>query len=214
MHPKKQSTTRILVECALLVAVASVLCIFPKFKFLPFGGSITICSMLPIVLISYRRGFKWGLLAGLAFAGIQMLTGFEAAGFSVFSILMIVLFDYVVAFTVLGLGGVFRNKLKKPGAELALGSVVVLLLRYLCHVISGYFVWGEYAGWFFGEAGTFGQSVLEHISGNTLAFVYSLVYNATYMLPEMIITGIVALLIGRFALYGIEQQSAHQQNLA
>ena len=74
------SKTKVLVEGALLIAISAVLSIWPKFKFLPYGGSITVCSMLPIILFSYRRGIKWGLLAGLAFALIQTITGFTSSG--------------------------------------------------------------------------------------------------------------------------------------
>ena len=69
-----------LTRCALLVAIAAVLSVFPKFEFLPYGGSITICSMLPIVLISYIYGLKWGFLSAFVFSLIQIFTGFSAAG--------------------------------------------------------------------------------------------------------------------------------------
>ncbi len=197
MQTKKKVNTRVLVECAMLVALSCVLSLFPKFKFLPYGGSITFCSMLPIVLISYRRGVKWGLLSGLVFALFQMMTGFTSAG----SIIVVVLFDYLVAFTVLGLGGLFRGKCKKPASELVLGSIVAIALRYLSHIISGYWVWADYAEWFFGEAGSFGQSVLSSMSGNGLALFYSVVYNGTYLIPELIITAIVSALISKYALF-------------
>ncbi|MDO4566179.1 MAG: energy-coupled thiamine transporter ThiT [Oscillospiraceae bacterium] len=205
---KRNETLRIIVECAMLVALSCVLSIFPKFKFLPYGGSITVCSMLPVILISYRRGLKWGLLSGLVFALFQMMTGFSSAGFSAFAIAMVVLFDYLIAFTLVGLGGLFRGKLAKSSSELALGSLLALGLRYLSHVVSGYFVWGEYAEWFFSEAGEFGAGVLEGFSGNALALIYSLIYNASYMLPEMLITALVAALISKYALYNLKTEAA------
>ncbi len=201
---KKKNTIRILVECALLIAIATVLCIYPKIKFLPYGGSVTLCSMLPVILISYRHGIRWGLLSGFAFSLIQLMTNSSGFGFSLFTAAMIVIFDFLVAFTVLGVGGIFRGKLKSAGAELALGSFVALSLRYVSHVISGYFVWGEYAEWFFGEAGGFGSWVTGHISGNALALVYSLCYNATYMIPEIILTVVVSLILSRYALFKVE----------
>ena len=204
MEAKKKVNTRVLVESAMLVALSCVLSLFPKFEFLPYGGSITFCSMLTIILISYRRGVKWGLLGGLVLAIFQMMTGFVSAGMSAGAIVVVVLFDYLIAFTVLGFGGIFRGKFKKPANELVLGSVVAIALRYVCHIISGYWVWGEYAEWFFGEAGAFGQSVLSSLSGNALALFYSVVYNGTYLIPEMIITGIVAALISKFALVNID----------
>ena len=63
MSTTKKSNTKVLVECALLIAIATVLnvvCSFIPFLNLPFGGGFTICSMLPIVLAAYRNGTKWG----------------------------------------------------------------------------------------------------------------------------------------------------------
>ena len=203
--PRAQaSKTRVLVECAMLVALACVLSVFPKFDILPYGGSITFCSMLPIILVSYRQGRKWGLLSGLVFAVFQILTGFVAAGLSGLAVAVEIVFDYLLAFTVLGVGGLFRGKFGKPAKELVLGSVVAISLRFLCHFIAGFLVWGEYAEWFFGQLGGFGQQVLGGMSGLGLAMFYSLCYNLTYILPEMIITCIVAAVLSRYALVSMD----------
>ena len=80
MSTTKKSNTKVLVECALLIAIATVLnvvCSFIPFLNLPFGGGFTICSMLPIVLAAYRNGTKWGLLTGFVYAVVQMLLGFK-----------------------------------------------------------------------------------------------------------------------------------------
>lgn len=185
-----------LTRCALLIAIAAVLSVFPKFEFLPYGGSITICSMLPIVLISYIFGLKWGFLSGFAFSLIQIFTGFSAAGaVSPLVTIGIVVFDYLVAFTILGIGGIYKGKLGSTAKELVLGSVTALSLRFLSHVVSGYLFFKDYAEWFFGEAGDFGAMILESISGNSLYLLYSFIYNATYMIPEIIFTAIAAALI-------------------
>jgi thiamine transporter len=200
MAKQSDSKTHILVESAILVAVASVLSIFPKLEFLPYGGSITICSMLPIILISYRRGPKWGFLSAFVFAIIQLLTGLHSiAGLSLITTVLAIILDYIIAFTVLGFGGVFRNKFKKRGPELVLGTVLATILRFLVHIISGIVVWGEYAD------NLFAGGILESLTGGKLIFVYSLLYNATYMVPEIIITTIVALLISKFALYKVSE---------
>lgn len=193
---KQSNRTRILVECAMLLAVASVLSFWPKISILPaVGGSITICSMLPIVLISYRRGLKWGFLSSFAFALIQMLNFKSAGGIGLWSTGGIILLDYIIAFGVLGIGGIFRDRFKHPANELALGAALALFLRYLSHTLSGFIFFGEYAEWFFGELGAFGQSVLSNLSGNLLYLVYSAAYNAVYMLPEIILTVIVSYLL-------------------
>lgn len=187
--------TRILAECAILCAISCVLSIYPKFKFLGQGGSITVCSMLPIIIASYRNGIKWGLLTGFAFALFQLITGASLSGLSVGSVIVSLLFDYLIAFTVLGLGGMFRGKLKSPRRELCLGAVAAIVLRFVSSFISGFIVFGEYAEWFFGNLGDFGAWALSSFTGTSLSVFYSLVYNASYLVPEMIITGIVAALL-------------------
>ncbi len=189
----KNKKLRTLVTCAMLLAVSSVLCVYPKFKFLPNGGSITFCSMLPIIVASYVFGVKEGLLTGFAFSLIQIITGFSDPGIGPAAFVADLLFDYIIAFTVLGLGGLFRNR-ENPKSALALGSVTAILLRYISHLISGIVVWGEYASWFFENMSTFGESIMEKFSGFPLAFLYSAIYNGSYMIPELIITTIVAVL--------------------
>ena len=196
---QKDSKTKILVESALMVAIASVLCVFPKFKFLANGGSITFCSMLPIIVLSYRRGLKWGFAGGFVFALVQTLTGFTPAGLSPKTLVIELVFDYLLAFTILGIGGIFRDKLGNPRKELLLGTCIALFLRFICHFISGYVLWGEYAEWFFSELGDWGASILARYAGTGLMLLYSAVYNASYMLPELIITGIAAWFIAPYA---------------
>ena len=132
-----QTKTRKLTESAMLIAVAIVLELLAKMFIpeLPFGGQITLCSMLPVVLISYRHGVKWGLGAGFAYALLEMALGAKtvAAAFQpgyfgdgvlITNALIMCFMDYIAAFTVLGLGGIFRNRIQKSGPALALGAAV------------------------------------------------------------------------------------------
>lgn len=200
----KKTDTRILVEAALMVAVSSVLCVFPKFKFLPNGGSITLCSMLPMILLSYRRGFTWGFAGSLVFALVQILTGFSSSGLGGMAVVAEFLFDYLLAFTVLGIGGLFKDKLGNRRRELVLGSLIALLSRYFFHVVSGCLVWGEYAEWFFENTGEAGAAILERFTGNALIFLYSLIYNGSFMIPEIILTCIGAAFLAPYSMFGIE----------
>ena len=170
---KTVSRTRILVECAMMIAIASVLSMI-KLIDLPYGGSVTIASMLPIILISYRHGLGWGLGCGLAYGVIQQLLGLNTLGWvsTWQSVVAVILLDYIVAFAVLGLAGVFR-KMNSQSAALVYGAVLTGVLRYVCHVISGATVWA-------------GLSIPDEA-----ALLYSLAYNATYMLPEIIVLVIV-----------------------
>ncbi len=207
-----QTKTRRLTESAMLLAVAIVLELVSKLFIpeQPFGGQLTIVSMLPVVLISYRHGVKWGLWAGVAYALIEMLLGAKtvAAAFQpgyfgdgtmIVNALIMCLMDYLVAFTALGLGGLFRDRMEKPGAALLCGSLVALGARYAAHVISGYVLFAGWAEWFFTQDGfpAWGARLVESLSPEMLGMVYSLVYNGMYMIPEMICTAVVALIIAR-----------------
>ena len=207
-----QTKTKRLTESAMLIAVAIVLELVSKMFIpeMPFGGQVTLVSMLPVVLISYRHGVRWGLVAGLGYAMIEMLLGARtvAAAFQpgyfgdgtmILNALIMCVLDYLAAFTVLGLGGMFRSRIQNPGAALCCGSVVALTARYACHVLSGYILFSGWAEWFFTQDGfpTWGASLVEALSPGMLGFVYSLVYNGMYMLPELILTAVVALFLGR-----------------
>ncbi len=175
----EKTKTRALTESAILIALAVILS-FIKLVDLPYGGSVTLASMFPIVIISYRWGLAWGLGSGLVYAVVEQLTGLSTLSYVTTwqSVLAVVLLDYIIAFAVTGLGGAFRGVIKNQAAAITAGSVLVCVLRYICHVISGATVWA-------------GISI-----PTAAAMSYSLIYNATYMLPEMIIMVIVSLYIG------------------
>ncbi len=207
-----KNKTRRLTESAMLLAVAIVLELVSKMFIpeMPFGGQITLVSMLPVVLISYRHGVKWGLVSGVAYALLEMAIGAKtvAAAFQpgyfgdgtmlVNALIMCVL-DYLVAFTALGLGGVFRDRIENRALGLMCGSLVALGARYLAHVASGYILFSGWAEWFFTQEGfpAWGGQLVQNISAEALGLVYSVVYNGMYMLPEMVITAVAALLLGR-----------------
>ena len=206
------SKAKKITESAMLLAVAIVLELVSKMFIpeMPFGGQITLVSMLPVVLISYRHGVKWGLVSGLAYALIEMAIGARtvAAAFQpgyfgegrmlVNAFIMCVM-DYLVAFTVLGLGGCFRNRIQKRGVSLLCGSLVALVARYVAHVASGYILFAGWAEWFFTQDGfpAWGGALVSSLTPQVLGFVYSLVYNGMYMLPEMLLTASASLLLAK-----------------
>lgn len=204
--------TKRLTESAMLLAVAIVLELVSKMFIpeMPFGGQVTLVSMLPVVLISYRHGVKWGLVSGVAYALVEMMLGAKTVaaafqpgyfgdGVMLLNAVIMCVLDYLVAFTVLGIGGCFRNKIQKPGVALMCGSLAALGARYVAHIASGYILFGGWAEWFFTQDGfpAWGAGLVESLSPNMLGFVYSLVYNGMYMVPEMILTAIVAMLVAR-----------------
>ena len=207
-----QIKTKRLTESAMLLSIAVVLEFVSKMFIpeMPFGGQVTLVSMLPVVLISYRHGVKWGLVAGLGYALIEMLIGAKtvAAAFQpgyfgdgtmILNALIMCVLDYLAAFTVLGLGGIFRNKITHPGAALCCGSILALGLRYVCHIASGYILFSGWAEWFFTQEGfpAWGAQLAQTLSPGMLGFVYSLVYNGMYMVPEILLTAVVSVFLAR-----------------
>ena len=97
------------------------------------------------------------------------------------------------------LGGIFRDKIKNPGTSLMCGSLVAPGARYLSHILSGYLLFSGWADWFFTQDGfpAWGAKLVESLSPVALGWVYSIVYNGFYMVPELILTAIAAQLIAR-----------------
>ena len=174
------STTKKLTTSAILIALSTVLAFISQaipVKFLQ-GGSVTIASMVPIILISLILGAKWGLISGTAYGFIQMLMGFYPAPTpTFFNMALVVLLDYIIAFGVLGLAGFFYKLCLKKDFSIALSGFIVTVMRFICHIFSGILIWGVYA--------EEGQTVL----------AYSLIYNGGYMIPEIIITTITLALL-------------------
>jgi len=161
----KKMGTRQLVFCAMAIALATVTSMVRIYRF-PFGGSVTLCSMLFICLIGYMYGPATGILTGMAYGVLQ---------FFVEPYILLpaqVVLDYVLAFGALGLSGFFWKS--KNG--LIKGYLLGIIGRYMFVVLSGCLFFGEYAweGW----------AVLP----------YSLVYNGTYIFTEGVLTVIILLI--------------------
>lgn len=177
---EKNSKTRILVEGAIMVALAFVLSCIKVFK-LPWGGSITLLSMLPIAIFSIKRGVKAGLFAAFVSALIQLGQGIIADGLLGWGLTPVMLIaciflDYIGAFTVIGIAGIFRQK--GLGGRLA-GTALAVLLRYVFHIISGAAIFHS-------------SGMIWEAFSTENEWLYSAVYNGAYMLPEMIFTVIGA----------------------
>ena len=160
----KVSQTRILAEMVVFIALANVLYLISKFYLpflrLPYGGSITVASMVPLLWFALRRGLRWGVEAGIIYGLVHMVI---SGG--VYYPTQIIL-DYPLAFGALGLAGALQK-------HTVVGVGVGILGRFACHFISGVVFFGQYAwqGW------------------NVIA--YSAAYNATYLVPEFIISAII-----------------------
>ncbi len=191
----KKSNLLALVEGAAMIALATVLSMVTLVE-MPFGGSVTACAMLPILLLAYRRGTKWGLLTALVYAVLQMLLGMNNLryGTSFAAVCAIIFLDYIFAFVVLGLAGIFKNIMQSQTASMLSGVLLCCFLRFVCHFISGCTVWA-------------GVSIPE-IGG----MVYSLAYNAAYMIPETIVTAAGVWYLTRILNFKGERITANKQH--
>lgn len=172
----KYSNTRILVEGAMMIALATVLSMIKVFE-MPFGGSVTLLSMMPLILMSYRHGMKWGLLTAFVNSVLQLVLGINNVGYcpTVLSQIGCILLDYILAFSVLGLADGIAKPFKNRVVGIIVGTAVVCALRFVCSWLSGILIWGSYQSYYDWAA-------------NMPLWLYSLVYNGNYMLPETIIT--------------------------
>lgn len=202
---KSKHVVRRLVECAVMVAAATALSML-KFD-LPFGGGVTVVSMLPIILISHRHGLLWGLGTAFVYSLGQLLLGLDNVAYAqnFAQALGVIFLDYIIAFTVLGLSGlfdlVFRRRKKATAIGIAfarripmtreqnirtsilVGIFVTFTLRFLCHYFTGAWIWGEW--------------MPEEFMGMTMTspWIYSALYNGWYMLAELVITELAAMLL-------------------
>ncbi len=208
---KRLTTSAVLIAISTMIAVV---CEFIPFLNLPFGGTITLASMLPIIIISYMYGLRWGLFSAFTYSVIQIVISLihgsagvivglflPESGFTVVIAFIIIIIDYIAAYTSLGLGGIFRNIIKNKTAAIIAGGTVALLVCYAFHVLSGVIFYGAWAEWFFTDTVikdlAISKSIMSNFSGVGLSLVYSIIYNGCHMIPEIIITAIVALPVTR-----------------
>lgn len=161
----KKMTTRQMVFCAAALALAFITSYIKLFE-MPWGGSITLCSMLFIVLIANWYGVQTGILCGLAYGILQFLQ--EPYVLSFFQVCC----DYILAFAVLGIAGFFAKK--EHG--LLKGYIAAVIARGAFHALGGYLYWMDY---------------MPDNFPKSLSAIYPIAYNYSFLLVEAIITIIV-----------------------
>ena len=170
MSTKNHLRIKALTEGAMLVALAHVLS-YVKLMQLPNGGSLTP-AMFPILFYAHRWGLGKGLLAGFIFGLLQLIfDGAYAWGWQS------MLLDYLVAFTPLGLAGLFRGK----SWGIFPGTVLGCAARFAVHYYSGVTIYRIIAPTEIPGIGVFDDAV-----------IYSLVYNGVYMLPNTLLALAIA----------------------
>jgi thiamine transporter len=183
---KMNDRTFRLVLSAVMIALATVLSILKVFQ-MPLGGAVTMGSMLPILITGYKYGPKWGLLTGFTFSIIQFILGGGLYGFSGMTwqgVIGSAFLDYFIAFSVLGLAGIYGRGF----AKFILGIITAVALRFISHVISGCVIFYAYAF----DTGTF-PAYLKFLRGHI--FLYSVIYNAFYLLPDLLLCLIIGSII-------------------
>ena len=158
-------STKQLVFCAAALALAYLTSYIKLFE-MPWGGSVTLFSMLFIVLIANWYGVKAGILVGFAYGIIQFIQ--EPYVLTFFQVCC----DYILAFAALGVAGFFA----KSKYGLVKGYIVAVLARGVFHAIGGYLYWMDYMPDNFPKA---------------LASLYPILYNYSYLLVEGVITVII-----------------------
>ena len=187
-NAKRKPNIHILTECGIMIALATVLSMIKVYE-APFGGSVTLLSMAPIIVLSMRHGMKTGLAAGFVYSVLQLFLGLSSVAWvpDIGGKLLCVLLDYIVPFTLLGFGGMFRKVriLKNEKANLILtaflGTLCVCLLRFACHILSGVVIWYALDLEWYADDPT-------HIVNRYSKWIFSVIYNGSFMLPEIIET--------------------------
>ncbi len=158
---KKKVNAKQLAFSAVAMTMAVVTSIYTIYE-LPFGGSVTLFRMFFICFIGYLYGTKAGIITGVAYGILDFILKPYAIT------LVQPLLDYPIAFGCLGLAGVFS----KSKYGIIKGYLLGVAGRYICHVLTGIIYFYEYAN---------GKNIV----------LYSLTYNASYIVPEAILTIII-----------------------
>lgn len=174
----KKTNVKRLVLTAVLIGLGTALSLVKVYQ-LPLGGSITLLSMLPIALISIEYGIGWGMVGAFTYSLIQFGFGIGEGvfgwGLSPLALVGCILLDYICAYSSLGLAGLFR---KKGTVGICIGVAIAICLRFVFHLLSGALIFDIW--------------MPEEWSN---PWLYSTVYNGSYMLPELIFTMIGSVLL-------------------
>lgn len=178
-----QITTKKIVYGGMCVAIAFILSYIRLYK-MPQGGSITLASMFPIILYAMVFGTGPGIIAGVAYSLLQFIQEPWMVHWAQ------VLLDYPLAFGSLGIAGCMPRFITNAKTKVILGVSVSILLRGFMSFLSGVI--------FFADSAPVDQGPV----------LYSLIYNASYTIPEIIITSILAVALISTPIYTTLKTSA------
>lgn len=181
----RNTKVRTLVECATMIALAFALSCIKIFQ-MPLGGSVTLISMLPIMLISIKYGSLIGLGTGFIYSLLQLAQAFYENDVFIYCEtvdvwLICLFFDYLLPFTMLGIAGIIKDLgvIKNKEISSYLGFVIAVLIRFACHFATGVVIWGQWAPEGMGK------------------FFYSLAYNGSFLGIDLLLCLVVAAIMLR-----------------
>ncbi|UCE96605.1 MAG: energy-coupled thiamine transporter ThiT [Candidatus Bathyarchaeota archaeon] len=170
MNQKKSNfETKVLAEIVVFAALSAVLYVVRPYSN-PYGGSITLGSMVPVMWLSLRRGVRFGLVAGVIFGLLALPIDVILLPYSPIMNPVQAILEYPIAFGVLGLAGIFHRKTTAPAI---VGVGISVLVKLFLHVIAGIIFW------------------ISTIPEGWIPIVYALVYNGSFLLPEFIISAVL-----------------------
>ncbi len=192
--PSQMSRTAILVEGALMVALAFGLSSIYRFE-MPLGGSVTIFSTLPIILMSLRHNIYWGFATAGLYSVLQLFQGLKNLSYlhTWWAVLLCILLDYILAYSCLALTGPLARRFKNATLGISFGILLTGIMRFTCSFFSGILIWPPGAG--------------------TSAVVHSFLYNITWSGPDVLIVLVATLLLSRVPALGLTHQSRHVATL-
>ena len=186
-NENKILTARGIAEIAIMTAIALSLDFLQSGLWKGFfvnGGSIGL-SMIPLLILCYRRGFVAGLISGFILSFLQMLGGVYAIASTWYNVFFQILLDYILAYPLVALAGLFYKKFHESDdftdkiKWAMIGTFVGGSAKFLAHFLAGFIFWSS--------------SVPETFEGGPL--LYSFLYNGGYMLPNIIISGLIISII-------------------
>ncbi|KGG81123.1 energy-coupled thiamine transporter ThiT [Caloranaerobacter azorensis] len=172
----KNMKVEMLTEGGVMVALASILSLIKIYE-APFGGSVTAGSMIPIIIFALRWGVMPGIFVGLVYGIIQSILGLY------FVHPIQYLLDYPIAFGLLGLAGISKslsNKIQNEYLNLFIGVFMAIFGRFISHLLSGVVFFSNYA-----------------LQKGMNPWVYSAVYNGSYLGIELIISLVLVFLLNK-----------------
>lgn len=178
-NQKTKQNIKKIALCGVMIALGTVLS-FIKVYEPPLGGGVTVLSMVPVAFLSCMLGVKWGFAASFSYSLIQLFASMGEVfgwGLTPGAVVATLLVDYVLAYTVLGISGIFA---KKGVWGIVAGVAIATFLRFLCHFFTGVYIFDIWAP----------------DSWNNI-WLYSLCYNGGYMLPEIILTCVGTALLAK-----------------